>query len=238
MRRIAPMTETPAAKKPPVKGDDRNLVAVENGNATTFEEKLLVFWKKNRNTVVVVIIAGIATIVGRGWWHWYVDGKERETRAAYGLAETIEQKAAFARENAGHPTAALALLEVADDAFARADYNRAASDYRDAAVALADPVLKARARLAEGVAGIRAGSGETAFATLLAVAEDSTAPEALRCEAWFQIAAARFAAGQNTEAKEALDQLEKIDSTGRWIGRAGMINEKIKAVTTPVPAVE
>jgi hypothetical protein len=230
------MTDSSPATPKPAKDDDRNLVAAENAAAPTVEDRLLVFWKNYRSALVWAIGAALLLIVAREGWGLYRDHQDTTARTAFGAAETPEQKAAFAAAHPGHPLAALALLAVADDAFAKDDFATAATRYNEAAAASTEPLLAARARLGEGIATIRAGSGPKGAGILQALAKDAAVSEPLRCEAWLHLAATALAEGDHAEARDALDQLTATSPTGIWTGRADFLRSQLPPEPEPAPA--
>ena len=72
---------TPSHKTPA--GDDRNLVAVDATTALTFEDKLHVFWGKNRNAIFVVCVLVVVAIVANGGWEYLARQRELDIGKAY-----------------------------------------------------------------------------------------------------------------------------------------------------------
>jgi predicted negative regulator of RcsB-dependent stress response len=230
------MTESTPATPKPAKGDDRNLVAVENAAAPTVEDRLLVFFQKNIVAICCAIIAALILIAGRQAWDWYEKRAKTSAETAFGAAETAEQRLAFSREFAGHPLAGVALLSVADDSFEKDDYTQAATQYMQAAKACTEPIFKARAQLGEGIASIRAGLTTKGVGILQGVANDATVVDPLRCEAWLHLAATALAGGDYVQARDALDRLTALSPSGVWAGRADFLRTQIPVEETPAIA--
>jgi predicted negative regulator of RcsB-dependent stress response len=232
------MTQPTPATPKPAKGDDRNLVAVENAAAPSIEDRMLVFWNNYRVAIYWAIAAAILLIVGREGWGLYRSSQEESARVAFVAAGTPEQKLAYSREFAGHPLAGVALLSVADDSFAKGDFAQAAAQYKQAADACTEPVFKSRAQLGEGIASIRSGLAPKGVGILQALANDATVVESLRCEAWLHLAANALAEGDHAKARDALDRLNALAPTGVWAGRANFLLSQLPAEDAPAPAPE
>lgn len=222
------MTDQASSTQKPAKGDERNVVAVDPAAPqATLEERLAKFWADNRTVLLVGVVLVIAAIIGRSIWERQVAAKQEAVRAAFGLAETAEAKLAFARENEGHPLAGVALIGAADEAYSQGDYASAATRYAEAAVALSDPLIQARARLGEAVSSLQAGMGSKGEDLLRKVGSDTTAPEAIRAEAWYHLAAHTLDAGNTQAAREALTKVSEVSPRGLWAMRAAALSAKL-----------
>lgn len=222
------MTEKPSPVRIPVKGDDRNLVPSEASPAgPAFEDRLFSFWQNYRVALVAVVVVAFLVIVGRGAWNYYQEGREEASRLAFRDAVTLEQKQAFARDHAGHPLAAVALLGIADESYRNRDYTQARQQYAAAAAALKDPLLVARARLGEGVSALQPGVDVSGAEVLVRLGGDTAAPVALRTEAYYHLAALAVADGEPVKAREYLDKLAALEPVGIWTNRAASLRARL-----------
>jgi hypothetical protein len=65
---------TPSTPSPA--GDDRNLVAVDATTAVTFEDRLHLMWRNNRNLILGFCAVVLLLIVGKGIWDYIARQKE------------------------------------------------------------------------------------------------------------------------------------------------------------------
>lgn len=228
------MTDQASSTPKPAKRDERNIVAVDPAaSQATLEERLTSFWAQNRTVILLGILLVIAAIAGRSIWEGHVASRQAEIRAAFGRAETAEAKLAFAREHAENPLAGVALVEAADDAYAKADYSTAAAQYAQAATSVAEPLILARARMGEAVSTLQGGTPEKGEEMLRKIANDSGAPEAIRAEAWYHLATYNHEAGNDTAAREALNKVSEVSPRGMWTMRAAALMAKMPPEAAP-----
>jgi hypothetical protein len=231
------MSEPTSPSKPAAKADDRNVVPVQGGPEATLEDRLFLFWKNYRTTIYGAIVIVLAAIIGREAWQFYAANREATIRTAYGAADTADAKRAFARENAGHPLAGIALLAAADDAYSNADYARAGREYGEARAALKDASLAARAQLGEALCTIQGGLASKGEPMLRAFAADKNMPATLRIEAWYQLAVLALADGNHAPAREALEKLGELPLTRDWSFRIADLRSRLPAVAQTEPTI-
>lgn len=224
------MTEKQPISPKPTSGDDRNLVGVGNtGGPMTLEDRLLLTWKNHSTLIVAGAVLIIVLIVGRGAWSSYVEARQVRISEAFGLAESIDEKRVFARDNVGHPLAGVALLGVADEVYRNGDYRMAEIEYSAALAALSDPLLVARARLGEAVSAIQSGSVSKGEPLLRGIADDEQVPAPVRAEALYQLASVQFAEKRYDNARESLDELAESPSASAWMGPMTSLRAQIPA---------
>ena len=226
------MSATPAT--PNSAGDDRNLVSVDSTTAVTFEEKLQLFWRKNRPAVVGVCVVVLLAILGKGAWDYFARSRERDVETAYAAATTPELLKAFSANHAEHTLGAIAQIRIADDAYTAGKSAEAIAGYEKALTVLKDGPLAARAKIGRALA--KAQSGKTADATteLKQIADDASQFKAARAEAAYHLTCLAVDAANATDAQKYVDQLNQIDPMGAWSQRAMMLRATLPA--TPAPA--
>jgi hypothetical protein len=228
------MSKSATPSTPSPAGDDRNLVSVDATPAVTFEDKLHVFWKKNRNVVIGLCIAVVLVILGRGVWHHFARQKELEIEKAYAAATTGEQWKAFSAAHSGHPLGGIAQLRIADEAYVAGKSADAIAAYDRAIAVLKNGPLASRARLGRAIAKAQAGNAAEASSELKQIADDTNQFKAIRAEAAYHLTGLAVEAGNATEAQKYVDQLNQIDPMGAWAQRASMLRATLPA--TPLPA--
>lgn len=228
------MSATPSKSNPA--GDDRNLVAVDATTAVTFEDKVNLFWKKNRNAVIALCVLVLLAIVGREGWNYLAAQKELEVEKAYAAATTPEQLKSFAAAHADHSLGGIAQLQMADDAYKAGKAADAVTAYDKALVALKDGPLAARAQLGRALAKISAGKAADGSGELKKLADDASQTKTVRAEAAYHLTSLAVEAGNATEAQKYVDLLMQIDpdSQRSWTQRA--LQRRASLPATPAPA--
>lgn len=224
-----PPSTTPA-------GDDRNLVAVDATIAVTFEDKLRLFWTKNRNAVTALCVGVALAIVGKGGWDYLGRQKEAGIGQDYAAATTPEQLKAFADAHASHPLGGVALVRMADDSYKAGKAAEALASYEKAASVLKDGPLGARARMGRALAKIQTGKAAEATNELKQLADDAKQFKAVRAEAAYHLASLAVDARNAEEAQKYVDQLLQIDVSSPWTQRAMALRATLPAATAPAPA--
>jgi len=199
--------QTPEGKAP--QGDDRNLVVVdEDFSEAEFEDRMWLYWQRNKAFIVGTVVACFAVVIGvQGFRHFQSEGR-KAMQDSYLAADSTEAKAAFGQENAGNPLGGLALLQAADAIYAEEDYAAAAEQYLAAAKAFEEPIFKYRAQLGAAMATLKAGDQEAGASQLAALSGETSAPEAVRAEAAYHLAALDIASGSFETAYETLSSIE------------------------------
>lgn len=227
------MTTPATPSTPSSAGDDRNLVAVDAASAVTFEDKLQLFWKKNRTAVIAACGLILVGIVAKGGWDYLSRQKETEVGNAYAAAKTTEELKAFAAAHGGHVLAGIAQLRMADEAYANGKSADATALYDKALGVLKDGPLAVRAKLGRALAKVQAGKGAEAAAELKQLAEDATQLKAIRSEAAYHLTGLAVEAGNAADAQKFIDLLGQIDPMGPWTQRATALRAMLPAPAAP-----
>ena len=231
------MPASPSAPKPA--GDDRNLVAVDATTAASFEDRLHLFWKNNGTAVLTLVVLVLLGIAAKGGWDYLAAQKELGIEKEYAAAATPDQLKAFAAAHADHALAGIALLRVADEAYAAAKPADALAAYEKAIPALNDNPLAARARLGRALAKIGAGKPADGTADLKQLAADAGLNKGLRSEAAYHLASLAADGGNAADVRKYVDQLMQLDPTPEktWAKRAVSLLANLPApAATPTPA--
>lgn len=209
---------TPASPKPA--GDDRNLVPVDATTATSFEDKVHLFWQKNGTAVLTLCGLVVLGFLAKGGWDYMAAQKELGIEKNYAAASTTDQLKAFAAANTGHTLAGIALLRVADEAYAAGKAADALAGYEKAQPALKGTPLAARTKL--GIALAKIGAGKTAEGTadLKTMVDAANEPKIVRVEAGYHLASLAAEAGNAADVQKYSEQLMKLDPQSPWAQRA------------------
>ncbi|AHF91286.1 hypothetical protein OPIT5_14785 [Opitutaceae bacterium TAV5] len=233
-------------KSPALAGDDRNLVNLdETYVAASFEDKLRIFWGKYSRVVLALVTLAVLLVVGRGVMAHLAARHDEAVQDAYNAATGDDAALrAFASENSRHVLGAVANLEVADAAYARADYTAALAAYNEAVTTLAGTPFAARARLGAAMSQVLGGQAEAGRAALRQITDEISFPAPVRAEAAYHLAVLLREAGQNEDAAKLADQIFSIAPSSMWAQRGLMLKAQLPAsaetpkekADTPVPA--
>lgn len=206
---------TPSAPTP--KGDDRNLVAVdENYIAPSFEDRLRTFWEKNSTAVTVVLAAVLLGIVAKGGWDYLAAQRENDIQASFPSTENPAALNGFISAHPGHVLSGVALIRLADAAYAASKYTDAIGQYEQAIVVLKTGPLASRARLGLAMTKLQAGRTADGVAALKTFANDANEVKAFRAEAAYHLASHAAASGSTTDLQAYSDLVNQIDATSPW----------------------
>lgn len=225
------MTTPATPSSPQPAGDDRNLVAVDATTATTFEDRVHLFWKKNGTAVLALCGLVLVGILAKGGWDYLAAQKELGIAKDYAAATTAEQLRAFAASHAGHSLAGVALLRVADEAYGAGKFADALAAYDKALPALKDGPLAARAKLGRAVAKIGAGKAAEGSVELKQLADDANQNKGIRVEAAYHLASLAAEAGNAADVQKLVEQLTKIDMMSPWTQRAMTLRANLPATS-------
>lgn len=230
---------TPATPPPPTPaGDDRNLVAVDATTAVTFEDKLRVFWEKNRNAITGLCVGIALAIVAKGGWDYLGRQKEASVGKAYADATTPEQLKTFAAAHPDHALGGVAYIRLADDAYKAAKFADALTGYDKAITALKDGPLVARAKMGRALSQLQTGKAAEAAKELKALADDAQQFKAVRAEAAYHLTSLAVDAKNAEEAQKLVDQLMQLDVSSPWTQRAMSLRASLPTTPAAAPAAE
>ncbi len=206
-----------AFQKDPRRGDDRNLVIVDQDfGQPDLEDRIWLFWIRNRTgiilSVLLVIVATLAYIV----WHAAGHYSQGACQAAYQDAgEGPEAKLEFSREYAGTALAGVAALEAADAFYKDKQFAKAAGAYALARTEVSanepvEAVLAGRAALGEAFSLLADGQREPGKQVLGQLAGNGKFPEAVRGQAMYTMALLALEDRSLDEARRWLDQMDQV----------------------------
>ena len=201
-------------RNPSPKGDDRNLVVVDEDFAQAdAEDRLWLFWERHRSTLVGTVAAVLVGLISWFAYDAWEESRQEAVRSAYAALADDEGRRAFAKAHAGDPLAVAALLGIADGLQSKGQGTSAA--YAEAAAAdpgssRAGQALAWRARLYAGLLALDEGATADGLARLAEVAEADGAPDALRGPAFLALTRAALAAKDTAKARGWLDKMDRL----------------------------
>lgn len=122
--------------------DERKTVVLdEDLEGVEFEDKVWLYWTRNKNFIVFSVILVLAVIIGVQGFKMYKASRAASLASAYEAVSSDSQLLEFAKSNAGTPLAGAVQIQVADAAYSSGDYAKAASLYDSCARELSGTVL-------------------------------------------------------------------------------------------------
>jgi hypothetical protein len=235
------MAEDSSKKRPP-SDDDRNLVVVDEDFANAdAEDRLWLFWERNKNLIVRGTTAVVLAIIAAIGFHFWQESKREELGLAYVACQDEAARRAFAAAHPGEPLAAVALLEVADDLRKANKLEDAAKAYEAAGKsfvgdAKAAKAIATRARLYAALTRQELGQAD-AEAAIIAVAEDNSAPDTLRGYAMYVLANLALTKGDSATAAKWVNLMDKrLKPNHVWASDKSWLVRSEPSLLTPVSA--
>jgi predicted negative regulator of RcsB-dependent stress response len=211
--------------------DDANVLATGASAASSndLEEVVQQFWEKNRNLLLALAAVILVAIIGRNGWAAFKAGQIESIREEYAVAESASEKQAFADDRAGTALAGVALLDIADEAFAAGRYEAAISAYDAAAAELSETPLADRIPLGKAMAQLLGGQMEAGKLGLQSVANDTSAAVAVRGEAIYHLSALAVENRDLAEIEALATQVNAVTPGSTWAQRVTMMQAAAEA---------
>ncbi len=223
------MTTPATPSNPQPAGDDRNLVPVDPTTELGFEDKLHIFWDKNRKFIIGLCVAAFLVVLAKGGLDYMARQKELGVQQAYANATTPEQLKKFVANHGDHTLAGVALLRTADDAYSAGKAADAVAAYDQAIAKLKTGPLAARAQLGRALAKVQAGKAAEATTELKQMADDANQVTAVRAEAAYHLTSLAADSGNAADVQKYATQLMQIDPSSMWSQRAMMLRASLPA---------
>ena len=201
----------------PRAGDDRNLVVVDESFAEAdFEDRAWLFWQRRRKVVFGLVALAFLGVLGWGAWNLYQKHALAELQAAYQQLDDSAGYLAFAQAHPDTPLGRMAVLQAADELYAKGQYKDAAPVYAQAVTAWqADPVGQ-RARLGHALSLLQGGDPTTGRQELETLANDSQVLDNFRAEAGYYVAVLSLQAGDIDGAHGWIERVAGLPDAGTW----------------------
>ena len=194
--------------------DERKTVVLdEDLENVEFDDKVWLYWKRNRNFIILLLGAVFAVIVGTQGWKIYSLNNAAALASAYEASFSAGNLEDFSKANPGTKLGAVAALEVADKFYLEGKYDNAKILYTQSAGALKTNVLFGRAKLGEAMCEymIDPGKGKSAFEALY---NDNSIAPTFRAEAGYLWAQVEISNGNNAGARKILEDIAKNQAYG------------------------
>lgn len=207
---------------PQTKGDDRNLVEIDDAFAEAdFEDRMWLYWHKNKVSIIAAIVIAILGVVGVNTWQMMQQSQRAALQEEYGAAVgDPAQLQSFGAANSKTLLGGLALLQAADAKYEAGEYPAAVDLYRQSLEPLQKSVVVFRARLGMGVSQIKAGQTDQGKQSLRSLLDASSAISSIRAEAAVELAQIELAEGNRDAAADLLKRVDSLPNADYWKSRA------------------
>jgi len=197
------------------------------------DEHLHGFWQKYGQFLMAVCCVVLVFYIGKAGWDYIQTQREAGVREEYAAAALPEQLTAFIAAHPGHELAAVAQLQLADQAYAGGRAVEAVTAYTQAVDLLKGGPLAGRAEIGLAMAQIQAGQTADGQANLQRLSDDTGRPAIVRAEAGYQLASLAAAAGRADEVQKIAMQLLQVDPNSPWAQRAFSLQATLPPPVAP-----
>ncbi|MDR1789013.1 MAG: tetratricopeptide repeat protein [Opitutaceae bacterium] len=217
-------------------GDDRNLVnANESRIPLTPDEQFRLFWEKNGRFVIIAAFLLALLFVGYRVYGHIAASRDAAVRNAYAAAKTNIELRDFIAANGSHPLVGVALVRVADEAYAANNYQTASENYAAAIPLLAQPILRERARLGLAVSLVQRQLVKDGEKLLEALLSDPAVSAPVRQEAGCVLLSSLIENGHAADAARVGKQVLAIEPSGALTQRASQLLSTLPPAETAAP---
>jgi predicted negative regulator of RcsB-dependent stress response len=227
-----PVPSTPA----PSRGDPAPAKVDAPSVSPDFDEQLHGMWQKYGQTFLVLCVVALVIYLGKAGWDYIQAQREVGVREEFAAAALPDQLRTFIAAHPDHVLAAVAQLQLADQAYAAGRAAEAVPAYTQAADLLKGGPLEARAQLGLAMAQIQAGQATEGQALLHQLADDTRQSAIIRAEAGYQLASLAASAGRADEVQKLALQLMQVAPNSPWTQRAFSLQASMPAAAAAAPA--
>ena len=207
----------PKSKRDSLKGDERNLVDINEAfKEAEFEDRMWLLWNENKSSIILGIAVAFILVIGLQFLKWSRASSIEKMQAAYAAATDDAQKEAFASEYSEDFLGGVAWLELADKKFEAEDFSEAATLYERSAVALAGNTAQARALLGQGISLIQSDAIDAGKEALNKIVDQENCLDAYKSEAIYHLVTLAIQAKDYALARLYILKMEELDFSGYW----------------------
>ena len=186
----------------PASDERKTVILDEDLEGVDLEDRVWLYWKRNRNFIIFTIVAAFAIVIGVQGWKMYKASSGDTLAAAYAAANTPEKLAEFAKAHSGTTLAGVAQLQNADTAFNAGKF---------AAKNLGEETLAGRAKIGMAMSAISAGDSVKGMEALEKVYKEGSVYSA---QAGYLLGLAKVQNGKVDEAKNLFKEISSNNNNG------------------------
>lgn len=193
----------------------------------TAEERLWLFWNNYGNKVMVAALLLVGSILAAQGYQLWEKKEVEKMQVAYQNVGSQEDQISFALTYENKPLAGVVFLELADKAYNDKDYSSAGRYYEEAAEALGDHPLGARAALGSAIIFMHQKDAQSARKILNALLQNKNTLNAYRAAATYQLATLAAEEEKIGQALALIHQVEEIPFNGIWAYKARVLKQNL-----------
>lgn len=203
--------------------DERKTVILdEDFEGLEFEDKVWLYWKRNKSFIIASIVAMFVAIFAVQSWKVLKERRAAEISDAYAAASNIQELEDFAKKYPSEKLAGVSLIDAADLSYSNKDYAKSRLLYKNAASSLSGDILFGRALLGEAMSAFNASGAAEGKSLLKAVYENPSVQAAYRANAAYNLALAEISEGNFDAAKKILTSVSENPESSNWAQLASM----------------
>lgn len=216
----------------PLKGDDRNLVKVDDSYAqASFEDRSWLFWQRHGNKVIGVAVGLCATVIIWQGWKLYQAHELENLQTVYQSADGPAALQTFAQGNPDSNLGKVAQLQAADALFKNKQFKEAAAAYAQAVTLWGKDPIAQRARLGQAMSVLQGGDTSGGQKQLEDIYNDAALADTVRGEAGFDLALLAYQANDAATVSKWLDEVKKLPEASQWAGEAKRLADLIPVIS-------
>lgn len=195
------------------------------------EERFNEFWKQNGTSIFVSIAIAAVVVLGVQTWRYMQQRAEMATRAEYAAAAgSHEQLAGFASDNAGHPLAGVAYMDMANAEFQRGEFQQAGEHYRMAREELKGNPLSVRAQMGEAMSALLGTNPDQGVAALRSIVDNVDNLQSTRAEAAYNLAMHYWQKKDWQSLKDIVTLAESFEDGGIYTYQTRLLRDQIPEI--------
>ncbi len=209
-------------RKPSPKSDERNVVGADSVDIQDLEDRVFMFWDKNKGLILGGIFFLFAAFIAFQGFKFLQARSIQNLQEGYQTADIEGGKSEWADGEASTALGGIAFKELGDEAYAADNLAEAEAYYRKA-VAATKSVVKEAANIALAVTLAKQDKTAEAKQIFQTLADNPEA--ASQAEAQFRLAKLAHAAGDHETARSLIEAIDP--EAAFWKSRARALETKL-----------
>ena len=195
----------------PASDERKTVILDEDLEGVDLEDRVWLYWKRNRNFIIFTIVAAFAIVIGVQGWKMYKASSGDTLAAAYAPGKKAEKHAVISKTHRRKTLSGVRPLHNSDPAVKAGKFADAQKLYSEAAKNLGEETLAGRAKIGMAMSAISAGDSAKGMEALEKVYKEGSVYSA---QAGYLLGLAKVQNGIVDEAKNLLKVISRINNNG------------------------